>query len=255
MSTPNDIERTEFIENILMPGWIGAQDKDIYLVIYDLLGRILFITNKFANLFGFGNWRMIAGKKFSEVVLLTGNNEAFWAQLDDARHKVIREKKLIKYLNVYNYAHGLDAYVVFQTPIFDLQGNVVATQAINRRLGSYDPLSRYSQLHPEINTKDLQGSDSLAYFNLTEEEYEIIFLVHLGATQEEISEIMDISRSRIAKLISYKICAKLKIEDKSIKSLNEYINKYKLVNVIPKHLINPQVIMIDSINYDLPVFR
>lgn len=255
MSSFNDSENAPFIENILMPGLIGAQDKDIYLVVYDLSGRILFITNKFANLFGFGNWRMLAGKKFSEIVLLTGNNESFWRQLDDARQKVIQKKKLIKYLNVYNYAYGLDACVVFHTPIFDLKGNVVATQAINRRLGNYNPLNRYSQLYPDASTKDLQKNDSLTYFNLTEEEYEIIFLVHLGATQEEISEIMNISRSKIAKLISYKICAKLKIEDKSIKSLIEFIDKYKLVNVIPNHLVDPLVIMIDSIDYDLPVFR
>lgn len=255
MSISEDIERAKFIESILMPGLIGAQDKDIYLVVYDLSGGILFITNKFANLFGFGNWRMLAGKKFSEIVLLTGNNESFWRQLDEARQKVIREKKLVKYLNVYNYAYGLDAYVVLHTPIFDLKGNVVATQAINRRLGNYNPLNRYSQLYPDVGTKDSQKSNTLTYFNLTEEEYEIIFLVHLGATQEEISGIMNISRSKIAKLISYKICAKLKIEDKSIKSLIEFINKYKLVNVIPNHLVDPLVIMIDSIDYDLPVFR
>lgn len=254
MNTFNNSENVQFIETILMPGLIGAQDKDIYLVIYDLSGRILFITNKFANLFGFGNWRMLVGKKFSEFVVLTGNNELFWKHLDNVRHRVIKERKLLKYLNVYNYAYGLDAHIVFHSPIFDLQGKVIATQAINRRLGNYDSLNRYSQLHDNEDNDDTQNH-LLHYFNLTEEEYEIIFLVHIGATQEEIAEIMNISRSRVAKLISYKICVKLKIEDKSIKSLIKYINKHKLVNVIPKHLIDPQVIMIDSIDYDLPIFR
>lgn len=71
MNTFDNSENAQFIETILMRGLIGAQDKDIYLVIYDLSGRVLFITNKFANLFGFGNWRMLVGI-FWLIMFITG---------------------------------------------------------------------------------------------------------------------------------------------------------------------------------------
>jgi predicted DNA-binding protein (UPF0251 family) len=245
----------EFIQNYLLPTWIGAENKKINTVIYDIEGKIIFITNNFANLFNCHNWRLVVGKKLQETMREPDPDmEAFFKDIDSIRMKVVNTQNLEKYITIKNYAYGLDAFVVFHYPIFMEDGTLVATQAISKRMTNYHPLINFNKIFQTSIESNTQ-TNAWAHFSLTEEEYEILFLLNLGLTQDEAADLHGISRSKLAKIINYKIAPKLGITDNSLQDLIKKANKFKIFNSIPSKFLRPQVIKIKHIEYDLDIFR
>ena len=76
MNTFDNSENAQFIETILMRGLIGAQDKDIYLVIYDLSGRFYLLPINLRT-FWLWNWRMLVGI-FWLIMFITGCSGSEW---------------------------------------------------------------------------------------------------------------------------------------------------------------------------------
>ncbi len=64
--------------------------------------------------------------------------------------------------------------------------------------------------------------------SLTTEEYELLFLLNIGFTQAQAAEIYGISRSKLAKIINYKIAAKFDISNNTLKSILREANNLNM---------------------------
>ncbi|MDD3267555.1 MAG: LuxR C-terminal-related transcriptional regulator [Burkholderiales bacterium] len=247
-------EYKNYLNEKIIPDFKNFLDKDIFSVIINCEHEIEICTNKSANSVGVSTWEDLCGISFAdyedESILRKYFKEAYSPEFkNDIKQylkKLLYLQKLvidkcivIQFIDMLPYDNKLITYVTTYTPVLHPDGSVIAIQSFANQ--SY-VLRFQGHLSPPVQ---YISSESDQY---TDREREVLFLLSNGATQEKISEILNVSRSTIASIISNQLCPKFNIAGANTKLLTDAAIKAGLYKNIPKSLWKPCIIIL---NHDL----
>lgn len=249
--------RESFLDHNLIAAWIGAVDKKINMIIYNIEGAVKLITTAYAQRFNSPDWETMIGQKLSDSIPADNTElQSFATELEVIRRKVIRDKKLYKYITIVPSNAGLDAYIEYHFPIISEDGVTQASQVISKMMKSYYSQNTFEKyITGERAVKPAASNFRTLAASLTTEEYEILFLLNLGFTQDQAAEIYGISRSKLAKIINYKIADKFNVSDNTLKNILKEANNLNMFTTIPRKFLTPQVIPVNNFELDLSIFK
>jgi len=218
---------------------INAFKNDLIRISFqDVNGNLLYISKKLADEFGHTHAGSLEKKHYSILQGLLANADLSLALVSHQR--VIRGESIV--LMVYSSFTKI-FYLQTNTPVWDTQGDIIAEQSV------YCPISPQiaQQLYRNHYLDESGATETSQPIILTKGVNElqelIIFLLLTGKTQCEIAEILDYSRSNIAKNIAI-LCTLFEIESKE-KALIDYclLNGYN--KFIPGCLLERKIMALD----------
>ncbi len=228
-----------FIEKVLIPSFMGLVDKNIYKIVYDVSGKIIFATNKAAKSYGFDNWLQIKDKKLSQ---LPTKHEELFKEIESIREVVINKQQVIDYLYFAEFSKKFDVQLVSHAPIFMPDGEILGSIITSRKFWLFNLKHLFNRLHKKsliIEEDDI---------HLSNRQEEILFLIMMGFSQREIATFLKISRGTVAKIIAQDICPKFNINGSSTRLLIEKAFNLNYPKRIPNfNLIKPQIIIINHL--------
>jgi DNA-binding CsgD family transcriptional regulator len=161
---------------------------------------------------------------------------------------VFEECKAVKFIDMLPYDQQFITYITSYFPIVHPNGEVVAI--LSSSIKSY-----VLRFQGHIGKPNLHNKRKLLWSEFSIREQEILFLITNGATQEQISQILNISRSTVSMIIGNQICPKFNIPGANTKILlNEAINA-GFYRHMPQSLWKPCLIVLNEDLLDDSMFK
>lgn len=141
-------------------------------------------------------------------------------------------KKIIRSLEIFPFSEGnFEAYIFERAPFYSKDGEIIGTVFSGREVKKYLPLEFITKL-PVGTTSIFEFEDPLQ--NLSEREWEIIYLLCKGFNRASVAKKLGISEDWTKK------CIKLVYERLDVHSVDEltiYALKRGWLTSIPKRLL------------------
>lgn len=80
----------------------------------------------------------------------------------------------------------------------------------------------------------------------TQREQEILFLLTYGVTQDQIAQILNVTRGTIANIISKQLCVKFGIQGSNTKILTQAAVNAGIHQKMPRSLIRPCIMILNT---------
>lgn len=257
MQNPPLISRTknDYLKNKIISEFNVLIDKDIYSLIINRQHQIEICTNKSAQSVGMDSWEDLVGYSFKEFenknilaeifkdsysTLLKKEIDTYVGKLVTLQEIVFNSCKVVQFIDMLPYNNQFLTYITTYAPVVSSDDEVVAIQ-------SFSIQSYVLRFQGHISSpNEVAKPDELN--NFTNRELEILFLLSNGATQDQIAQILNISRGTIAAVVSNQLCPKFKIAGANTRLLTEAAIKAGLYKHMPQSLWRPCLIVL---NYDL----
>lgn len=174
-----DAEKQKFINDILIPYHIGLNSNKSPFIIYDAQGKIIIASEIFLEMLGYSSLDEITGKTFSEVYKFDNLNAQISTQLEIMRETILNKKISTDFLCASKFKNGLEVFIIQNSPIFYLDGEIIATISI------FNKPDEHLCSHEE-------GV-------ITHRQEEVVFLLAVGGSQKETASILNTTRGTVAK--------------------------------------------------------
>lgn len=246
---------SDYLQNKIIPEFKALIDKDIYSVIINRDHQIEICTTKSAQSVGAHSWEELTGFSFkgftvndnftkifkeSYTTALKDEIYTYAKKLLTLQEIVFDSCKIVQFIDMLPYNNQFLTYITTYTPIIAPSGKVIAIQSFS--IQSYVLRFQGHLSSPnEINKPNKLG-------NFTNRELEVLFLLSNGATQDQIAQMLNISRGSISAMISNQLCPKFKIAGANTRLLTESAIKAGMYKHMPQSLWRPCLIVL---NYDL----
>lgn len=158
---------------------------------------------------------------------------------------VIREQRMINYIDFVPYKSYSTIEMVSTTPIFEPTGQVIAIQATSSRKHLFSGALDYIDYFSNEKNKFRTLRSKKTGLNISPRQHEIIFLLSYKMSQIDISNLLNISRSTVSKIIE-RLCNRFEIEGININKLLEHAKNIRLNEYIPESLMRPRIIVLDN---------
>ena len=246
-------EYANYMQDIVIPSFNGLIDRDCYSVIINREHKIEICTNKSARSVGANNWQEQKGFCYldgdDETLLENFFKGAFFgsakeeikryvAKLVLLQKKVLTTGVAVQFIDMLPYNNKFLTYITTYAPIFHPNGEIIAIQ-------SYSSESYVLRFQGHISDPH-ETKPSNFRSNFTNRELEILFLLSNGATQEQISQILNISRGTVAAVISNQLCPKFEIAGANTRLLSEAAIKAGMYQHMPQSLWRPVLIILNA---------
>lgn len=243
-----------YLNDKIIPDFHKIINKDMFSVIINRDHEIEIATNKSANSVGLNSWEGLRGISFAnyddESILQKYFKEAYSSELKDEINQylqkllylqklVIDKCMIVQFIDMLPYDNKFITYITTYTPILHPDGEVIAIQSFS--IQSY-VLRFQGHISPPVQHMPSE------FDKYTNREREILFLLSNGATQEKISQMLNISRGTTASIISNQLCPKFNIAGANTKLLTDAAIKAGMYKNIPRSLWKPCLIVL---NHDL----
>lgn len=229
----------QFIRDVAIPYFLGAVGKNFISVMYDLDGKIIIATDKYAKLFAYSSWSEIKGKTLSDLYPHE-DYASFIDKLSILRKKAINEKRNITHLLYLPFNNkSFEMMLGYHFPIITPQGTVVASRAIIKRINM---INASIQINNHLKSIASPKNRNNKAYKLSARQEEILFLLTIGFPQEQAAQYLGISRGTIAKVISEEICPTFGIIGSNSKLLIREVISSNFFNNIPQRVMKPTVI-------------
>lgn len=248
----------EYFDSIINPSFAPLINCNVIACIWDIDGTMKIATNKYARIFGFNSWEAMIGRNaktdtlISLPVIAKAKTEMQSQGIDvlqqviTIRDKVIQNKIPISAILIHPFAKVFNhTLIIHQSPIFHPNGETIGVELT---LNEFDVFGINDYLDG-FNDKSLDVPSSITdtealQIRLTSRQHEIIFLIALGLSQREAAQILNISRSTIAKTL-IEIADKFEIYSSDTSKLITKARKLNIHKQIPSSLCKPWVIVLD----------
>lgn len=258
----SDSQIDEYIVNTILPTFSGMVNQDLISTVYDYNDNVILTTQKLAQIFGYKSWQTVLNQSAQDIIYkqpLPQNISQQFEQniqtmfdlrfkLSVIRHEVLKLKRPVSTLLVHPFNRVFDSFLLTTfIPLFMPNGEAVAilgTSTNYSMFGIQEFRDSLEKLHQTKNKK----ADIPTKFpeTLTTRQHEILFLLLLGATQEMVAQILDVSRGSITKTLTQSILPKFNLNGASVKLLVKYCRQQNFHYIIPKSLCVPRVIVLDK---------
>lgn len=254
-STDIDNDYADYLQNHIIANFKKIIDKDIYSLIINQRHQIEICTNKSAQSVGLNTWEDLRGFSFlnfsdKEAIsrifkkayfsVLQNDIEQYARKLITLQKIVFESCRVVQFIDMLPYNEQFINYITTYTPLLHPDGTVVAIQ-------SYSIQSYVLRFQGHISDPN-GGNQTEIKGKFTNRELEILFLLSNGATQDQIAQILNISRGTIAAVVSNQLCPKFNIAGANTKLLMEAAINAGMYKNIPQSLWRPSLIIL---NHDL----
>lgn len=244
-------EKTRYLQEVIIPGFLPLVEKGIHSSIYDCKCKVVISTNISAHSMGYEKWQEMVGLGYNDNnqeliqrVFKDKYTEEYREDIDrycdmifKCQLAAIEKQQVVSMFDLLPYNGTFKSYLVLHTPIFHPNGEVVALQSFSHESKFFGFKEHFFQ-PAEVR---LEKSYSLQN-NLTKREEEVIFLLANGLTQEQISRTLQLSRSTIANLIANQLSEKFNISGANTHLLAKIAIDSGLFQQIPESLYRPFVV-------------
>lgn len=235
-----------FIENVIIPMLTGLVQKKLFSAAYDLDGKIIIATDMFAGYFGYNSMNQIQGKSLHDILAEIGKLEQFANlvnRLNELRLKVINTGSIVTHLNLIPFHNKILTTLVYNIPIFRTDGKVVATRTIARKI---DLISSVAAMNNNLIHGEPICKVKPRELHLSPRQNEILYLLTIGFSQNQVADYLGITRGTISKIISESICPLFEIDGSNTKLLVKTIIASKYFEKVSNPFLEPRIIEIDS---------
>ena len=251
-----DQEKKNYLQRFIDANFIQLVDEKIYCTIYDFNHQIVACTNQSAQSIGYNSWQDLVGitfSKFDDAILAKHFfKDAYNEKTQEIIHThvkriyqiqkfVLTKHKVVSFFDLLPYNNVFKSYLITYVPIYHKSNEVLGINsfAIEARfLNFQEYMNTSSTTIPEINHSIME--------KLSIREQEIMFLLANGVTQEQIAQILGISRSTVATIIANQLCTKFGISGSSTQLLTKIAIKNGYYQNLPHSLWRPIVIILDE---------
>ena len=257
MSILAEHEYRKYMDTVVVPLFSLLIDKDIYSLLINRDLRFEICTNKTAKSAGCSNWQELQGVSFldynrEDIALRFFKSaynentkkgiEEYFKKILLIQNYVLNHQKVVSFIDLLPYNNQFKSYMTTYTPVFHPNGEVVAIQtyAIECRfLGFLEQLNILESNLP--SAKKYKPSDKL-----TIREHEVGFLLSNGSTQDQISQILNISRNTVAAIIRNQLCPKFGIPGANTKLLVNALISAGIQRNMPPTIWKPCIIVLEE---------
>lgn len=215
----NNVEQiNNFINNVIIPVKSCNINANIPWSLRSTDHKFLLASDYFAKIIGLDSHKEMLGKDLS---ILPFANESNMNELYEQEKEVIKTKEIKKKINLLKIKDDILIRIVTMMPIL-FNNEVVALDIpaifVTKHHFDLDLFYKIDGLPVSANQKS---------FNLSIIEKKIIFLLLLEKTQIEISEILNLSRSRITQIVTV-LCEQNHLPGSSSRLLKDFfiMNNY-----------------------------
>ena len=128
------------------------------------------------------------------------------------------------------------------TPIFHPNGEVVAIQSFAIECRFLGFIEQLNMLENDFSSaKKYKASDKLSI-----REHEVGFLLSNGSTQDQISQILNISRNTVAAIIRNQLCPKFGMSGANTKLLANALISAGIQHNMPPSIWKPCIIVLEE---------
>lgn len=235
-----------FLQQVMIPSLLGIVDKNMISKVHDLDGKILIATNLQARIWGYKSYTELVGKSLRELTSII-NSEKTLVQLEQIRQTVIKEEKIVSYINFFPYNDTMAMLLSYHFPLFNLEGEVVATRVLSEQASLFKHSAVVTQMF-KAKVEDYQKTPKVVdeSIKLTKRQEEILYLLKIGFSQSDAANYLKITRGTLSKIISTQICPRFGIAGSNTKLLVKHVIKTEYFKHIPKSLLKPKVIIIEN---------
>jgi len=217
-------QREKYQNKILIPYFATIVDKCIISILYDIDGTVLITTD-------------LAQK----TVPVSRSFELCSNTVTQIHDYAYTHRAVINYVDLLQDGDTFSPYLITLLPVYHPQGDIVALQSYaveSKFLGFQEQLLELLGNAPKASNHNSE--------DLTNREREVLFLLTYGATQDEIAQILQVSRGTIGNIISNQLCAKFGISGSNTKKLTSAAINAGIHQKIPHSLIRPSIIILNN---------
>lgn len=245
-------EKRDYLEQVVIPGFLPLVDKPLYSFICDDEYKLVICTNMNAHSLDYENWQEMIGLSYKDPsehlikkVFKDKYDSSYREEIDkyiqtilEAQEFVLTTGQISSMFDLLPYNGTFKSYLVLYTPIFHPNGEVVALQSFSHESKFFGFKEHFFQTNEIAKIT----APSHIQVNLTKREEEVIFLLANGLTQEQISRVLNLSRSTIANLIANQLSEKFNIAGANTHLLTKIAVESGLFQQIPESLYRPFVV-------------
>ena len=149
-------------------------------------------------------------------------------------------QQVVSYVDLLPYNDEFKYYYITCFPVFHPCGEVVAIQSLANEGKFWGVQNQVAELLGITHRVDLDKQ------KFTKREHEILFLLCYGATQDQIAQVLSISRSTVASIILKQLCVKFGISGSNTRQLSWAAMNAGFHQTMPKSLYRPCVIVLNK---------
>jgi DNA-binding CsgD family transcriptional regulator len=248
-------EKQAYIDNLINSYFISLIDEQIYSTIYNWEYELVICTHHAARSVGASCYQELIGRSYKEYnnvelahsvfkeAYTPNNQEAihhFIKKIYEIQQYVVTHNKVVNFIDLLPYNNQFKSYLETCIPLIHPSGEVIGIQ-------SFSIETRFLGFQEHIHGLLIQPSDKIYHSNdrFSPREEEVLFLLANGVTQEQIAQILKVSRSTIATTIA-NLCVKFAIPGSNTKALALAAIRHHCYETIPKSLWQPNVIILEE---------
>ncbi|RTL12839.1 MAG: LuxR family transcriptional regulator [Neisseriaceae bacterium] len=248
------VQIQNYLENVVIANFIPLVEQKFFSSIINKQYEIVICTNYTAKAFGFNCWQEIremgiSSKKFNDpdlakLIFKDSYNDQSKEMIHDHLYRyfllqkyVLTEGKIISYIDMLPYDNQLKSYMVTATPII-YENSIVGLQTFSTEISLF-----YFQKNLDLfSDSDYSNHKYFAIKDLSNREYEVLFLLSNGLNQERIAQILGVTRNTIATIIR-NLCTKFQISGSNSKLLADAAYNNGFFKQMPASLWKPCIIV------------
>ncbi len=242
----------DYLEHVVIPLFKRIIDKDFYSSIINHKFKMEICTTKSASSIGCSSWEEIRGLSYKNLERSTLAKKIFkdaytaasredihiYAQkILTLQKRALQEQTIISYIDLLPYNGIYKSFQTIYVPLFHPSGVVVALQSYSLEFRFFN-YQEYFHNFPIIQSHAQLNLEA----EFSEREMAILFLLCNGASQEQIGQILNISRSLVASIISNQLCGKFNIAGSNTKILTQAAINAGIHRQMPPLLWKPCII-------------
>lgn len=246
--------QNHYVKSVVLPYFRQFVESNLNVALFDLDGKVLEISKLSAQTAEL-EYEEVIGKSYAN---LTPEIIKRSCHVDDVEHLneitllfrkihqiqqlVISEKIAINYVDFIRYKNSFSAELVTHSPIFDYEGNVVATQALATKhymFGILDYLNTLTGKNASFHLYKIQPK-----IDLSDRQHEILFLMVAGMRRNDICSFLGIRPGTLSKTVA-RLCQKFGIVGIFINELLDKVRSLGIHQYIPRTLNKPRLIILD----------
>lgn len=259
----SDQDYREYLDERVLSWFKHLIDQDLYSVIINRDFRVEMGTTLSAKSVGYQNWQdlcNVSSKNCDDEVMLKHffgehfheHTKDLYLTYSNKLHRlqriVFEQCKAVKFVDMLPYNQEFVTYITSYFPIIHPNGEVIAVHSSSIK-------SYILRFQGHIDKPNLQYDSKLLWSKFTQREQEILFLITNGATQDQISQILNISRSTVSMIIGNQICPKFDIPGANTKILLKEAINAGFYHYMPPSLWKPCIIVLNEELLDDPMFK
>lgn len=243
-------EYREYMDNVVLKCCANIAKREVYADIINRDHQIEFLTNLSARSVGIANrelWQGISFNSYQDENLLKQAFSEFYNE--DTREmilfygkkmlelqKTVFEKcQVISFIDMLPYNNQFVCYLTSYFPLVHSSGEVVAILSSSIR----SHLLHFQEHIDELAIEPFADE-------LSPRQQEIMFLLANDVSQEQIAQLLNVTRGTISSIITHQLCPKFAILGTNARALSQIARRYGFHRQIPTSLWRPALIVLNE---------